>query len=140
MNRGLDKFWPRRVRLVFACAALFSASCASAKGQLAVLRYEQFGPQAAVYEWLGYEWWQWQREGDPDPNKRYDIRVVVFKNCSLNEVKRRYPVDPAKLHDYRYISFDQALRQLKKLIAENALPDLTAQLEVTRTELQRRFE
>jgi hypothetical protein len=143
MSSPLVDFWTqpiwRAVGPIFLCL-VFTVGCATADAKVAVMRYDDFGPQAAVYEWLGNEWWQWQSEGDPDPNKQYDIRVVIYKNCSLQDVQRKYPVVPAQHKDYRYISYDEAARHLDELIADDALPDLTAQLKVTRNELQRRFE
>jgi hypothetical protein len=109
-------------------------------GKTTIMRYDDFGPQAAVYEWLGNDWWQWQDEGDPDPQRHYDIRVVVYRNCTAEEVRRKYPTSQAALLDYRYISYDEATRRLDELIAEDALPTLTEQLRRTRSELARRFE
>lgn len=129
-----------RVALLLACTLVgFVGGCAHPTAKTTVMHYDDFGPHAAVYEWLGDDWWQWQDEGDPDPNKPYNIQVVVYRDCSLDEVRRKYPTIPEQLKDYRYISYEEALQHLDALIAENALPTLTEQLVATRRELQRRF-
>jgi hypothetical protein len=104
-----------------------------------VMHYEDFGPPSMVYELLGSDWWQWQPHGDSDPKKRYDIRVVVYRNIGLEEVRRKYPVKPEALQDYRYISYEDATRYLDRQIAENVLPTLTTRLRATRNDLGLKF-
>ena len=105
-----------------------------------VMAYEDFGTQVGVYEWLGFGWWQWQSEGGGDPNQHYEIKVVVYRGVSEAEVRRRYPVDPARFLDYRYISYEDAIRHLDELIAEDDVEPLTEQLKSTRERLRRHFE
>ena len=78
-----------------------------------VLSYDDFGPQAMSYEQIGKEWYQWNSQGPDDPNARDDIKVVVYRNVSLDEVKRKYPVIEGQ-QDYRYLEYQAALHFLKK--------------------------
>jgi len=87
-----------------------------------VLSYEDFGPQAAAYSYIGSEWYQWDNHGGANPNIRYDVKVVVYDGMSLREVKRRYPVDEARKLDYRYLSLQKAEKYIAKYIEE--LPSL----------------
>ena len=59
-------------------------------------------------------WYQWNNHGDSDPTKFDDIRVVVYRNSSLEEVKKTYPVDEKKKMDYRYLDYDTAINFLSK--------------------------
>ena len=52
------------------------------------------------------------RPGSPARNERDDIKVVVYRNISLDEVKRMYPVIKEK-QDYRYLEYQAALDLLK---------------------------
>jgi hypothetical protein len=128
----------RATRIAVLLHGLLAAgSCTSSQAlRAAVVRYEDFGPPAAAYELIGYDFWQWQDEGGSSPDQRYDIRVVVYRNSSPDEVARRYPVQPERQQDYRYVSYDAALKYLDDMIAENALPALTERLRATRRELQ----
>src|SRR6266550_9622667 len=83
------------------------------KTNIIVLSYDDFGPQVMSYEQIGKEWYQWNSQGPDDPNARDDIKVVVYRNVSLDEVKRKYPVIE-KQQDYRYLEYQAALRLLKK--------------------------
>jgi len=78
-----------------------------------VLSYDDFGPQAMSYEQIGKEWYQWNSQGPDDPNARDEIKVVVYRNVSLDEVKRKYPVIEGQ-QDYRYLEYQAALHLLKK--------------------------
>jgi len=78
-----------------------------------VLSYDDFGPQAMSYEQIGKEWYQWHSQGPDDPNARDDIKVVVYRNVSLDEVKRKYPVIESQ-QDYRYLEYQPALNLLKQ--------------------------
>jgi hypothetical protein len=107
-----------------------------------VLKYSDFGPQAMAYEALGYEWFQWEATGGPDPSQAYDVRVVVFKDLPLESVKTEYPVDKAKGQDFRYIGHDQALAYLEKNIkgVKSDMPELAVQLETTRQKILAHFQ
>jgi hypothetical protein len=78
-----------------------------------VLGYDDFGPQAMSYEWIGMGWYQWNSQGPDDPNAKDDVKVVVYRNISLDEVKRMYPVIEEK-QDYRYLEYQPALNLLKQ--------------------------
>src|SRR6267378_3720349 len=78
-----------------------------------VLSYDDFGPQVMSYELIGKEWYQWNSQGPDDPNARDDIKVVVYRNVSVDEVRRKYPVIE-KQQDYRYLEYQPALDLLKK--------------------------
>ena len=67
---------------------LFNYSDANESGNVVVFGYYDFGPQAMSYEVLGYEWWQWEAHGDSRPGKKYDIRVIVYRNISLDNVRK----------------------------------------------------
>jgi hypothetical protein len=78
-----------------------------------VLRYQDFGPQVVAHEWLGMEWYQWNSHGSDDPNEEDDIRVVIYRDVPLDEVKKIYPVVVGK-QDYRYLEYGAALDLLSK--------------------------
>lgn len=99
-----------------------------------ILNYEDFGPQVVAHELIGMEWWQWQKHGDSRPRK-YDIKVVVYKNTPLATIKESYPVVPEKEQDYRYVPHDKAIKYLNTLIEEDVIPTLTSRLKSTRKNL-----
>jgi hypothetical protein len=74
-----------------------------------VLSYSDFGPQAAAYRLIGFEWYQWDAHGDYHPETRYNVRVVVYDRMPLQEVQRQYPVVKSKLQDYRYLLLREAI-------------------------------
>lgn len=101
-----------------------------------VLQYDEFGPQVVAHELIGMEWWQWQSHGDSRPRK-YNVKVVVYKSVSLQEVKRSYPVLPEKQQDYRYVEYRAALDYLDKLIIEDAMEPLIRKLTITKSRISR---
>lgn len=101
-------------------AVLSAAGCTTAPGGMVVLDYRDFGPQAAAYEAIGMEWWQWERHGDADPTRTDDVRVVVYRDLPLRRVKRAYPVVPAERQDYRCLAYDEAMEYLDRRIKEDA--------------------
>ena len=114
---------------------LYLVSCAYAETRnMLVLDYSDFGPQASAYELLGMEWWQWQSHGGSRP-KKYNIKVVVYKDVSLDEVIQRYPVLERELKDYRYVSYGDAIKYLEDMILEDFMPELTAKLNQTKQTL-----
>ncbi len=117
-------------------AFAYAAGCATSSKTTMVLDYEDFGPQAAAYETIGMAWWQWERQGDPDPNHRYDIKVVVYRGIPLEQVQARYPVVADKKQDYRYVSYDDAMKYLDRQIQENVLPEVTQRLRATQSRIQ----
>ncbi len=116
----------RQILLILIYLLPFTSSCQS-KNQYdsfkttpktLVLNYESFGPQVMAHELLGFQWWQWNAHGDSDPKTTYDIRVVVYKDISLDTVKDNYPVDEDKKLDFRYISYHQSILYLDSIIKE----------------------
>ena len=105
--------------------------CSPAQTTL-VLDYSDFGPQATAYELIGYEWWQWERHGDSRP-RHYAIKVVVYRDILLSEVRKAYPVVKEKEQDYRYVSHDEAIAYLDNQIEEDILPELTQTLHKTKS-------
>jgi hypothetical protein len=77
-----------------------------------LMEYSDFGPQSMCYGLIGFEWYQWDDHGDPDPRKRYDIKVVVYKDISLEKVEKSYPVSKDTNQDYRYVEYRDALEYL----------------------------
>ncbi|WP_038162895.1 hypothetical protein [Verrucomicrobium sp. BvORR106] len=108
--------------LISACAGPERAAHA---GRTLVLKYKDFGPQAAAYELLGYEWPQWETQGSDDPSALSEISVVVYRGLPLEAVKQRYPVVPGQ-RDYRYVSYEQALSYCDRMLKEGGsiLPHL----------------
>ncbi|MBI3898981.1 MAG: hypothetical protein HY308_11900 [Gammaproteobacteria bacterium] len=106
----------------------------SADQKTVVLNYEDFGPQAMAYELLGMEWWQWLPHGDSRPTT-YDIKVVVYRNGTLDDVKHQYPTVAEKEQDYRYLAYPEALQYLDKNIKENVLQPVTDKLKLTREKI-----
>lgn len=84
----------------------------------AIFNYDDFGPQVAVYELIGFQWWQWESHGDPNPSSKPDIRVIVYWDEALDDIKTQYPVDQRKQLDYRYLEYDKAIKNLENLIQE----------------------
>ena len=86
--------------------------------QTMVLHYGRFGPQVLAHELIGFEWYQWNRTGHPDPRHIDDIWVVVYRDMDLEEVKKLYPVVKDLRQDYRYVVYDKALHYLDGHIKE----------------------
>jgi hypothetical protein len=83
-----------------------------------LLKYEDFGVQAMAYELIGYQWYQWKPHGDPDPDTRYDIKVIVYKDIPAGMVREFYTVYKELRQDYRYVEYCRALHYLNKQIRE----------------------
>lgn len=84
----------------------------------AVFDYNDFGPQALAYETIGFQWYQWNNVGDCDPSKIDPIKVVVFWNESLAAIREKFPVNPKKKQDYRYLSYQDAINYLNSVLSE----------------------
>jgi len=82
-----------------------------------IFNYSDFGPQSRAYKLIGMEWWSWGNHGD-SRFKVYDIRVVVYKDISLDKVKKLYPTIKKKKQDYRYLKYADAIKYLNKHIGE----------------------
>ena len=84
----------------------------------AVFDYDDFGPQVLAYQTIGYQWYQWNRTGGSDPNDIDPIKVVVYWDEPLGAIKNKYPVEPRKKKDYRYLSYDAAMQYLDSTLSE----------------------
>lgn len=115
----------------FIIVAAISADCSHHKSptvlpqrsKTVVMQYEDFGPQVMSYEYIGMQWYQWDSEGGDDPNRTFDIRVVVYRNISLNEVEKMYPVIKQR-QDYRYLEYQAALELLGKYESDPSWDEL----------------
>ena len=106
--------------LVAACgksAAPVKSEAPSAHPEALVMEYDDFGPQVMAHELLGMEWWQWEAHGDSNPATTYPVRVVVHRGLGAAELAARYPVDPVKKIDHRYVTVERALAWLGENIA-----------------------
>ncbi len=128
-----------RTAITVLGTCLLLAACAATPEHAAkdtlLLDYEDFGPQAMAHELLGMQWWQWENSGSPNPNDRYAIKVVAYKDLTRAEVERRFPVVLDKLQDYRYVPYEEAMRYLDRHIADDVIADVTARLTRTREAL-----
>lgn len=120
------------MKICFLIVIVLSIIGCSTTQTTLILDYSDFGPQAAAYELIGYEWWQWDSHGDSRP-RHYDIKVVVYRDVPLSEVKRAYPVVKEKEQDYRYVPYGEAIEYLDNLIKENVLPEVTQTLRKTKS-------
>lgn len=108
--------------------------CSSLRGraETLVFAYRDFGPQVAVVDLIGNEWYQWESHGDDDPDTHADIKVVVFWDDDLDAVSAKFPVVKEEEKDYRYLEYEQAVDHLVALIAEFTKAELpTDRLEET---------
>lgn len=96
-----------------------------------VLDYSDFGPQAMAYPALGPKKLSWQPQ-IPLIAGQGEIRVVVYRDIGLEELKTVYKVDQDNFVDYRFIEYEDAIKYLDKRIAQNLLARITKQLENTR--------
>jgi len=106
------------------------------KSNLVIMDYEDFGPPSMSFELLGQGWWSWESSGSSNINRLYPIKVVVYSNKTLKQIKSQYPVIPIKKQDYRYISLEQANRYLNKNIQDNFISSITAKLKRTKNRLE----
>jgi hypothetical protein len=116
----------RRAFLLLA-VSLF-AGCAATRvprSGMAVLAYDELGPQVAVHGLIGYEWYQWNAHGDSDPHKVDDVKVVVYRGIPLEKVKETYPVIKGR-QDYRYLDYATAIDYLDEHENEPHLEHLRA--------------
>ena len=129
---------------LIAALMCFAAHTANAGDRTLVLKYADFGPPSMAWQTIGMDWWQWDNHGDSDPKTKYDIKVVVYKGIPLAQVKQIYPVVKSKEQDYRYLSYDTAIKYLERNIdanvKDNFLPKLTERLQGRRQRLSRTWE
>ena len=127
-----------KVSLLFFMIVLFACSTVTEKERYLVLNYSDFGPPIIATELLGVGWWQWQAHGDSRP-KDYDIKVIVYGEGDLNEVKSRYPVSPSAGKDFRYIEISSVRKYLDDNIRDNILENVTETLINTRLRIMEKF-
>jgi len=96
---------------------LCGCSDSNVEAYTAVFEYDDFGPQVMAYELIGMQWYQWDNHGYEEPDYKYNIKVVVYYQISLDDVKRAYPTVKGEV-DYRYVTKERALSHLKSKIAE----------------------
>ncbi len=85
---------------------------------ICVLDYENFGVQAMAHDLIGFQWYQWNSHGDPDPTATYDIKVIVYNNIPLRKVKELYPVIRELRQDFRYVEYTKTLQYFDKQIIQ----------------------
>lgn len=125
------------LRLFCIFLLTFIFSCATSQVLNTVLfKYEDFWPPVAANELIGMDWWQWQTSGDPRP-REYDIKVVIYKDISLKDVKQLFPVNPSVHQDYRYVEYSIVVDYLDELIQENTIESMTSKLIVTRARIRK---
>jgi len=83
-----------------------------------VVDYKQFGPSQLSSSLLGQNYWQWQTRKEHSPT-RYDIKVIIYRNMTLSEVKKRYPVDAELKQDYRYLEYPLVKTWIEQQIVKN---------------------
>jgi len=113
-------------------------SIGSAHAETKLFKYSDFGPQAAVYELIGYNWYQWESHGGSSPEITSDVIVVVYWDEMAESVKKRFPINQSEKLDYRYLKKKRAIQHLEKMILEFKELDLdTKQLEITLGQLSK---
>ena len=107
----------RLFALIFCSYLLISCTSNNAvpHGNFIVLQYEDFGPQDIAEEIIGPDYWQWD-DGHYDTPQKFDIKVVVYRDMKLDELKLKFPVDKSKKQDYRYVQYDAAIKWYDKQI------------------------
>lgn len=122
-----------RIIIVLLLASL--TACASPPSdRTLVLRYSDFGPQAMAYHLIGPNRLPW----DPDTPVfvgHNAVRIVIYRGIDLETVKSLYPPDERRNIDYRYVSFQDALRYLDAKIDRNLLIRITQKLKDTREQI-----
>jgi len=125
-------------KIVFLFCVIVITSCNIVKSEPPispmVLEYKDFGPPVIANNLIGMDWWQWQRHGDSRPST-YDIKVVVYKNTSLEYVKKNYPVVPKEEKDYRYVQYSEAIKYLDEHININLIVIVTSRLKNTKIKI-----
>lgn len=112
------KFRHENMKSSIASFIFFFLTSFGLQADSAIFDYEDFGPQVAVHELIGYQWYQWNSHGHSNPDTIDKIMVVVYWDESLENIKKRYPIIPAKKQDYRYMEYSLAVSHLIRLIPE----------------------
>ena len=125
--------------VALTCARERKAGVRTPRSNTLVLRYQDFGPPSVTYGLLGVEWYQWNSQGPDDPNATDDVKVVVYRNVPLEEVRKEYPVVEEK-QDYRYLEYEVALDLLSKYEADSFWDQYPEVKEGTRRTKERILE
>jgi hypothetical protein len=104
--------------LFLILATLLTYGCNKSVKPYRVFDYEDFGPQAMAWGKIGMQWWQWDNHGDRDPKTKYDIKVVVYADMSLDEIKQIFPINKDRKRDFRYIEYDDSIKYLDRNIRD----------------------
>jgi len=104
-------------------------------GNTMVLVYEDFGPQIIAHELIGSQNWQWDSNNDGNPDLSLDIKVIVYRGVSLEQVKSQFPVSADIKQDFRYVEYAKAIAYLNYHIKKNVLPIVTDGLRQTRNKI-----
>ena len=122
-----------RLVIIFLLASL--AACASPPpDRTLVLQYSDFGPQAMAYHLIGPNRLPWDPE-TPIFVGHDAVRVVIYRGIDLATVESLYPPDKLRNIDYRYVSYQDALRYLDAKIHRNLLIRITQKLKGTRDQI-----
>ncbi|MCL2523605.1 MAG: hypothetical protein FWF20_02130 [Betaproteobacteria bacterium] len=125
----------KTVLFIFTLGVLSLVSCteqphdAPKAQRTLVLPYDAFGPQVIAYLLIGFEWYQWDNHGDSSPITEYDVRVVIYRDIPLYQVRKQFPVIIGQ-QDYRYISYHDALAHCDRHLREDS--QLFAHLKQTK--------
>ena len=117
--------------LLIACVSLV----VHAAENTMVLVYDDFGPQIIAHDLIGMQNWQWDTESDGNPNAALDIKVIVYRGVSLEQVKSQFPVSAEIKQDFRYVEYTKAMSFLNHHIEQNVLPIVADELRQTRDKI-----
>lgn len=123
--------------IVLLLIIICTVGCADTpKANSTVFNYSDFGPQVMSYEMIGYEWYQWDSQGPDGPNQSDDVKVVVYRNVPLEQIKEKYPVIEEK-QDYRYLEYSLALEHLNKYEEDSFWDEYPEAKEIVRKTKER---
>lgn len=100
-------------RLFFlALLCCFVTACASttkpSSSNFIILDYADFGPQDIAEELIGPNYWQWD-SGQYSTPQNFDIKVIIYREMELDEVKKMFPASKVEQKDFRYIPYQAAI-------------------------------
>ena len=105
-------FWKSHRTRTAAVVAAVPKACSPCAHTI-VLGYYDFGPQAMSWESIGMEWNQWKHQPHHDLPDEVEVKVVVYRDIDLSEVKKQFPVVEGK-SDYRYFEYARAVQYLQE--------------------------
>ena len=97
---------------VATSCATHSSSSPSNNANHLILDYSDFYGDRDPEEILGVNRWQWKAEqccGETSGPEAYNIKVVVYRDVTLDKVKELFPVNEQEKKDYRYVSYNDAV-------------------------------